>query len=186
MGRLPLTVTSTSPFRAGWMNRIWAFLVAQHPGKTGFTLFRSWPRAGASREDRIYAFSVLATCWRPEEGCTLRSAVGNGATRSLHEAIARPVSNNSLRAASLLPGIASTCRGILGAISCFNLCSSTCQGKKTVNIFLGKCYFPERVQYENRYGSHFYENVSKDLRKALDLTRGMSESTINWKSSARC
>ena len=32
----------------------------------------------------------------------------------------------------------------------------------------------EKRQYENRYGSHFYENVSKDLRKALDLTRGMS------------
>ena len=25
----------------------------------------------------------------------------------------------------------------------------------------------EKRQYENRYGSHFYENVSKDLRKAL-------------------
>ena len=38
----------------------------------------------------------------------------------------------------------------------------------------------EKRQYENRYGSHFYENVSKDLRKALDLTRGMSESTIRY------
>ena len=25
----------------------------------------------------------------------------------------------------------------------------------------------EKRQYENRYGSHFYENVSKDLRKEL-------------------
>ena len=38
----------------------------------------------------------------------------------------------------------------------------------------------EKRQYENRYGSHFYENVSKDLGKALDLTRGMSESTIRY------
>ena len=38
----------------------------------------------------------------------------------------------------------------------------------------------EKRQYENRYGSHFYENVSKDLKKALDLTRGMSESTIRY------
>ena len=38
----------------------------------------------------------------------------------------------------------------------------------------------EKRQYENRYGSHFYENVSKDLRKALGLTRGMSESTIRY------
>lgn len=38
----------------------------------------------------------------------------------------------------------------------------------------------EKRQYENRYGSHFYENVSKDLRKALNLTRGMSESTIRY------
>ena len=38
----------------------------------------------------------------------------------------------------------------------------------------------EKRQYENRYGSHFYENVSKDLRKALELTRGMSESTIRY------
>lgn len=38
----------------------------------------------------------------------------------------------------------------------------------------------EKRQYENRYGSHFYENVSKDLRKAMDLTREMSESTIRY------
>ena len=38
----------------------------------------------------------------------------------------------------------------------------------------------EKRQYENRYGSHFYENVSKDLRKVLNLTRGMSESTIRY------
>ena len=38
----------------------------------------------------------------------------------------------------------------------------------------------EKRQYENRYGSHFYESVSTDLRKTLDLTRGMSESTIRY------
>ena len=38
----------------------------------------------------------------------------------------------------------------------------------------------EKHQMENRYGSHFYENVSKDLRKALGLTRGMSETTIRY------
>ena len=35
-------------------------------------------------------------------------------------------------------------------------------------------------QLENRYGSHFYENVSRDLRQTLGLTRGMSESTIKY------
>ena len=38
----------------------------------------------------------------------------------------------------------------------------------------------ERRKLENRYGSHFYENVSRDLRKTLGLTRGMSESTIRY------
>lgn len=38
----------------------------------------------------------------------------------------------------------------------------------------------EKRQMENRYGSHFYKNVSKDLRKALGLTRGMSETTIRY------
>ena len=38
----------------------------------------------------------------------------------------------------------------------------------------------ETRQLENRYGSHFYENVSKDLRKALGLNRGMSETTIKY------
>ena len=38
----------------------------------------------------------------------------------------------------------------------------------------------EKRQMENRYGSHFYENVSRDLRKTLGLTRGMSESTIRY------
>ncbi len=38
----------------------------------------------------------------------------------------------------------------------------------------------EKRQYENRYGSHFYENVSKDLKKALALNRGMSPTTINY------
>ena len=38
----------------------------------------------------------------------------------------------------------------------------------------------EKRQFENQYGSHFYENVSKDLRKALRLSRGMSETTIRY------
>ena len=38
----------------------------------------------------------------------------------------------------------------------------------------------EKRQMENRYGSHFYGNVSKDLRKALGLNRGMSETTIRY------
>ena len=32
----------------------------------------------------------------------------------------------------------------------------------------------ERRKYENRYGSHFYENVSRDLRHVLGLKRGLS------------
>lgn len=40
--------------------------------------------------------------------------------------------------------------------------------------------FSSGRKLENRYGSHFYENVSKDLRKTLGLTRGMSESTIRY------
>ena len=35
-------------------------------------------------------------------------------------------------------------------------------------------------QLENRYGSHFYENVSKDLRQTLGLTRGLSPTTIKY------
>lgn len=38
----------------------------------------------------------------------------------------------------------------------------------------------EKRQYENHYGSHFYEIVSKDLRKALNLKRGMSATTIKY------
>lgn len=38
----------------------------------------------------------------------------------------------------------------------------------------------ERRQYENRYGSHFFENVSRDLRNVLRLSRGMSETTIRY------
>ena len=38
----------------------------------------------------------------------------------------------------------------------------------------------ERRKYENRYGSHFYENVSRDLRHTLRLSRGMSETTIRY------
>ena len=36
----------------------------------------------------------------------------------------------------------------------------------------------EKRQYENRYGSHLYENVSKDLRKELGLAQGLSTTTI--------
>ena len=35
-------------------------------------------------------------------------------------------------------------------------------------------------QLENRYGSHFYENVSMDLRQTLGLTRGLSPTTIKY------
>ena len=38
----------------------------------------------------------------------------------------------------------------------------------------------ERHKYENRYGSYFYENVSKDLRRTLGLNRRMSETTIKY------
>lgn len=38
----------------------------------------------------------------------------------------------------------------------------------------------EKRQYENRYGSHFYENVSKDLRRELGLTQGLSTTTIKY------
>ena len=38
----------------------------------------------------------------------------------------------------------------------------------------------ERRKFENRYGSHFYENVSRDLRHTLRLSRGMSETTIRY------
>ena len=35
-------------------------------------------------------------------------------------------------------------------------------------------------QYENRYGSHFYENVSRDLKHALGLRKGLSPTTIKY------
>ena len=38
----------------------------------------------------------------------------------------------------------------------------------------------EKRQMENRYGSHFYENVSRDLKKALALNRGLSPTTIKY------
>ena len=44
----------------------------------------------------------------------------------------------------------------------------------------------ENRQMENRYGSHFYKTVSKDLRKALGLVRGMSETTIRYTRSFYC
>ena len=44
----------------------------------------------------------------------------------------------------------------------------------------------EKRKLENRYCSHFYDNVSKDLRKTLGLTRGMSESTIRYAHHFYC
>ena len=38
----------------------------------------------------------------------------------------------------------------------------------------------EKRHYENLYGSHFYENVSKDLRKELGLSQGLSATTIKY------
>ena len=38
----------------------------------------------------------------------------------------------------------------------------------------------EKRQMENRYGSHFYENVSRDLRQTLGLPRGLSPTTIKY------
>lgn len=38
----------------------------------------------------------------------------------------------------------------------------------------------EKRQFENHYGSHFYENVSKDLKHALGLQRGLSPTTIKY------
>ena len=38
----------------------------------------------------------------------------------------------------------------------------------------------ERRKYENRYGSHFYENVSRDLRHVLGLKRGLPPTTIKY------
>ena len=38
----------------------------------------------------------------------------------------------------------------------------------------------EKHQFENRYGSHFYENVSRDLKHALGLRKGMSPTTIKY------
>ena len=34
--------------------------------------------------------------------------------------------------------------------------------------------------YDNRYGSHFYENVSQDLRREMDNAKGLSESNIRY------
>lgn len=38
----------------------------------------------------------------------------------------------------------------------------------------------ERRKFENRYGSHFYENVSRDLRDVLGLKNGLSATTIKY------
>lgn len=40
----------------------------------------------------------------------------------------------------------------------------------------------EKRKLENRYGSHFYENVSRDLKHALGLKRGLSPTTIKYTS----
>ena len=34
--------------------------------------------------------------------------------------------------------------------------------------------------YDNKYGSHFYENVSQDLRSKMDNVKGLSESNIRY------
>ena len=38
----------------------------------------------------------------------------------------------------------------------------------------------EKRKYENRYGTRFYENVSKDLKHALGLSEGLSPTTIKY------
>lgn len=38
----------------------------------------------------------------------------------------------------------------------------------------------EKRQFENRYGSHFYESVSRDLKHTLCLRKGMSPTTIKY------
>ena len=38
----------------------------------------------------------------------------------------------------------------------------------------------EKRQLENRYGCHFYEKASKDLRRTLGLERGLSSTTIKY------
>ena len=38
----------------------------------------------------------------------------------------------------------------------------------------------EKRQFENRYGKGFYESVSRDLKKAIGLTRGLSSTTIKY------
>ena len=35
-------------------------------------------------------------------------------------------------------------------------------------------------QFENRYGSHFYENLSKDLRRELSINKGFSPTTLKY------
>lgn len=37
-----------------------------------------------------------------------------------------------------------------------------------------------RRQYENLYGSHFYANLSKDLKRELGLRRGLSPTTLKY------
>ena len=44
----------------------------------------------------------------------------------------------------------------------------------------------EKRKFENRYGSHFYENVSADLKRTLGLTKGLSETTIRYAHGFYC
>jgi len=37
-----------------------------------------------------------------------------------------------------------------------------------------------RRQYENRYGTHFYANLSKDLKRELGLKQGLSATTLKY------
>ena len=38
----------------------------------------------------------------------------------------------------------------------------------------------EKKQWENLYGSHFYENLSKDLKRELGIKCGLSPSTLKY------
>ncbi len=38
----------------------------------------------------------------------------------------------------------------------------------------------EKKQWENLYGSHFYENLSKDLKRELGIKHGLSPSTLKY------
>ena len=53
----------------------------------------------------------------------------------------------------------------------------------SVNSYMLRFYWSigqdiSRRSLENRYGSHFYERVGVDLRKALNLNKGFSATTV--------